>query len=123
MGTLMYGSPPSPIEFDDRTLAHLKVVIVSKLRRNEPFLLSWPMAESSTVGRESLWMHPSIPLRFTFETSVRPQLNPAWLNELSRSAMTNDGLHVTPEPVDAPVEDVTPPAAGHPREPARAVKV
>jgi hypothetical protein len=39
MGTLNYAK--TTVEFDDRVLAHLKVVIVSKLRRGEPLQLSW----------------------------------------------------------------------------------
>ena len=41
MGLIFYGNSPDPIEVDDRTLAHLKVVIALKLRRNESFTLSW----------------------------------------------------------------------------------
>jgi hypothetical protein len=40
MGRLTYDSHFS-VDFDDRTLAHLQLVIVAKLRRNEAFFLSW----------------------------------------------------------------------------------
>lgn len=99
---LLYGSPPSEIAMDDRLLAHLKVVIVSKLRRNEPFLLSWAHGPDPDAGRESLWIHPSIPLRFLFEAHQGPRLNPTWLNEMARSSMSADGLIIGPEPPEEP---------------------
>ena len=40
MGTMQYGSG-SEIQIEDRALAHLKVAIATKLRRNESFTLSW----------------------------------------------------------------------------------
>jgi hypothetical protein len=39
MGFLTYGGVQE-YEFDDRTLAHLKVAITIKLRRQESFLMS-----------------------------------------------------------------------------------
>ena len=102
MGTLLYGSPPSEIPLEDRLLAHLKMVIVSKLRRNEAFLLSWEIDASEGSGRMSLWMHPSIPLQFKFVGSRRPELNVDWINEMARSSMSNEGLTITGEPVPTP---------------------
>lgn len=98
MGTLLYGSPPSEIEMDDRLLAHLKVVIISKLRRNEPFLLSWERTAEQGSGRTSVWMHPSIPLQFSFAGGRRPALNMTWVEQMSQAAMGNDGLRIMPEP-------------------------
>ena len=45
MGTMYYGGSAMPIRIDDRALAHLKVVLATKLRRNESFTLSWPHPE------------------------------------------------------------------------------
>ena len=39
MGRLIYGTGDTDVEFEDRLLAHLKVVISTKLRRNEAFML------------------------------------------------------------------------------------
>ena len=41
MGMLVYGFNGESYEFDDRTSSHLKIAIVTKLRRHEAFLLSW----------------------------------------------------------------------------------
>lgn len=103
MGFIYYGNSPDPIEIDDRTLAHLKVVIALKLRRNESFTLSWRHPDAS--GRSTLWLHPSIPLRFIFDEPIAPELSQQWLNELSTSANTSGGILLTEEHIE-PLEQV-----------------
>jgi hypothetical protein len=98
MGVMLYGSPPSELTMDDRMLAHLKIVVVSKLRRNESFLLSWELPAEDGPGRMSLWMHPSIPLQFKFDETRRPPLNGDWLEEMARASMGVDGLRIPLEP-------------------------
>ena len=98
MGKLIYGSPGQEIEFDDRLLAHLKIAITTKLRRDEKFLLSWPHGVEEGGGRSSLWIHPAIPLRFTFNGGKAPKLNRAWVEELLLSASTTGGMQIGPEP-------------------------
>ena len=102
MGTLLYGTPPSGFEMDDRLLGHLKPVIVSKLRRGEAFLLSWDTSLQDGSGRWSLWVHPSIPLQFRFAGNRPPALNREWLDALNLAAGSADGLRVVPEPGVAP---------------------
>ena len=41
MGTLHYGGSEASVHIEERALAHLKVVVATKLRRNESFTLSW----------------------------------------------------------------------------------
>ncbi len=94
MGSLVYGSAETRVTIDDRTLAHLKVVIVTKFRRNEAFLLSWTVPANEGSGRASLWLHPSIPLRFDFEDGRRPRLNRAWLEEMTLASMSTLGLEL-----------------------------
>lgn len=101
MGTLLYGSPPSEIPMDDRLLAHLKVVIVNKLRRSEPFLLSWEVSASDGSGRRSVWMHESIPLQFRFSGSRAPALNHTWIEQMMLASMSNEGLRIMPEPPES----------------------
>jgi hypothetical protein len=98
MGKLIYGSQDAEFEFDDRLLAHLRVVIVTKLRRQESFTFTWDYPTSSGSGRMSLWMHASIPLQFRFYGSREPQLNRAWIEALSAVAASIVGLVPVPEP-------------------------
>lgn len=86
MGSLYYGDAQTPIQIDDRALAHLKVVIATKLRRNESFTLSWRHPEGDAPGRSTLWLHPSIPLRFVFQEPESPELSRKWIEDLAHSA-------------------------------------
>ena len=88
MGTLSYNGVE--IEFDDRTLNHLQVVMVQKLRQNESFVLSWRNAD--TGCRHSVWMHPTIPLHFEYSDPHTPAMNRDWIADLTRSANSTQGL-------------------------------
>ncbi|ROQ40730.1 hypothetical protein EDF46_0091 [Frondihabitans sp. PhB188] len=97
MGNLTYGQALS-VEFDDRTLGHLQVVIGSKLRRNESFYFSWKDDQRVGDGRTTIWVHPTISLVFKFYGSRMPGLNREWLGLLEQSANAPHGLQVLPEP-------------------------
>ncbi|MCM3657680.1 hypothetical protein M3147_10495 [Agromyces mediolanus] len=100
MGTLYYGDSGTPIGIEDRALAHLKVAITTKLRRNESFTFSWRHADEQPRGRSTLWMHPSIPLRFVFDEPERPELSVRWIEDLMRSANSTGGIELVPENLD-----------------------
>jgi hypothetical protein len=85
------------VEFEDRMLAHLQLVIIQKLRRGESFLLSWRDAAVVGDGRSSAWLHPAIPLYFKFAGGHAPTINPKWIAQLTRSANSAQGLVVTAE--------------------------
>ena len=95
MGALRYDG--QMIEFDDRVLAHLQIVVVLKLRRGDAFLMSWLNSLSVRDGRSSIWLERTMPLRFNFAGSRSPQINPEWLATLQRSADSTTGLLVTGE--------------------------
>lgn len=95
MGALVYDDDRHA-ELEDRTLAHLQVVIVNKLRRRESFPFTWS-DERRTV---TVWIHPSVPLEFVYHGNRRPRLNRAWLEELALSASSTGGLVVLPEPAE-----------------------
>jgi len=95
MGMLTYDG--IELEFDDRVLAHLHVVIVQKLRRGESFCFTWRDDLAVGGGRSSLWLHPSIPLHFKFFGSRSPSLNRAWVATLTLSSNSSQGLVLTPE--------------------------
>jgi hypothetical protein len=100
MGQLYYGNNPEPIVIEDRALAHLKVVIATKLRRNESFTLSWKHPVDDTPGRTTIWLHPSIPLRFVFAESEAPALSGEWITAMAHSANSSGGITLLEERID-----------------------
>ena len=78
MGALVYDDDRAA-EFDDRTLAHLQVIIVNKLRRLESFPFTW----SDDRRAMTVWISPATPIAFVFHGNRRPTLNRAWLEELA----------------------------------------
>lgn len=98
MGTLTYDG--TAVEFEDRVLTHLQIVIVNRLRRREGFLMSWIDSPAVGDGRSAIWIDPSIPLYFRFDGSRIPHINEAWLQRLGESAAGSTGLIVTGEDGD-----------------------
>lgn len=96
MGRLLYGSPPTVHVFDDRDLAHLQVVITTRFRRAENFLLTID-GDAGTPRRE-LWMNPAIPTQYEYDTVRPPVLNTDWLRLLTSESNGRAGLHLVPEP-------------------------
>ncbi|WP_136051518.1 DUF7882 family protein [Microbacterium sp. K36] len=103
MGTMQYGSG-SEIQIEDRALAHLKVAIATKLRRNESFTLSWKHPDGDVPGRSTIWLHPSIPLRFTFSEPETPELNVKWVQALMVEASSSGGISLVDEVIDGPAD-------------------
>jgi hypothetical protein len=100
MGQFIYGNPSVAVDFDDRLLAHLKVVVLAKVRRGESFTFSWEFAAAAGSGHSTIWIHPTIPLQFNFRGNREPRLNRAWVDELVHLANTPAGLRPTPEPAE-----------------------
>jgi hypothetical protein len=96
VGTLTYGGL-SKVEFDDRVLAHLQIVIASKFRRSESFNFSWSKDVAAGAGRITIWMHPSIPLVYEFVGNAPTAINREWLESLMQTANTAAGLQLLPE--------------------------
>lgn len=97
MGSLHYGSPPASFELDDRALAHVELVVLAKLRRNESFALN---LDAPKGGRTTIWVNAASILRFDFDEQTH-EINREWLDELIDSANTTTGMRVVPEPVKA----------------------
>ena len=98
MGTLEYVTDQHIAEIDDRTLAHLQIVICLKLRRDERFTLRLAPGDGISGPVTVLWMSSSLPLRFTYSTATRPVINSAWLHRLAHAAASSTGLLIVPEP-------------------------
>ena len=95
MGTISYDH--LIVKMDDRTLAHVQIVVVNKLRRGEAFLMSWKDSLETGSGRSSIWLHPNVLVHFKFDGSRAPSINPDWLAALSQSADGSRGLIVMAE--------------------------
>jgi hypothetical protein len=98
MGKLLYGTPPTEVDFDDRVLVHLQIVIGAKLRRRESFFFSWKNDVQVGDGRTSIWMDAAIPLAFKYSGGRVPIVNREWLDILTTSANSGSGLQYIPEP-------------------------
>jgi hypothetical protein len=96
MGTLKYGT--GDYEFDDRVLAHLRVVIAQKLRRRESFLLSWDHHAHNGGGRSSLWITDGVNLGFTFFGSRAANLDRDWLDRMMSASHSVMGLNLEEVP-------------------------
>jgi hypothetical protein len=98
MGKLIYNSSSRELEIDDRTLAHLRVAILNKLRRSESFAFTWEHGVEQGSGRTTIWLHESIPLQFVFSGNRPPKLNRVWIEQLLLAANSTGGLQFVPEP-------------------------
>lgn len=96
VGQLIYG-PGTVYDMDDRTLAHVKLALVAKMRRQESFLMSWPVSVDRGSGRVSLWVSSMIPLQFQFAGGRQPAINRAWVVAMLESAHSDRGLIVMTE--------------------------
>jgi hypothetical protein len=101
MGKLIYNSSSRELEIDDRTLAHLRVAILNKLRRSESFSMTWEHGVEQGSGRTTIWLHESIPLQFVFSGNRPPTLNRLWIEQMLLAANSTSGLQFVPEPAES----------------------
>lgn len=104
MGALVFGPANQRVDIDDRTLAHLHLIIVAKLRRGETFVFTCEgaTASGSGGGRLTIWLHPAMFLAFEFDETKPPPINREWLELLSLTANGSGGLRILPEPTGQP---------------------
>jgi len=93
MAKLYYGSDTAPVTLPDRLLGYIKVITATKLRRGESFTLTWIGAEDE-AGRSTIWLQPSIPLRFVFDSAEPEQLNGEYLRALADQSNSAAGLSI-----------------------------
>jgi len=98
MGKILYGDAGTEIVFDDRDMAHLQLVIGAKLRRRESFFFTWREDPSVGDGRSSIWIDAAIPLYFKYYGSKAPTINREWLELLTLSANSAQGMQFMSEP-------------------------
>lgn len=85
MGTLEYNSSHPAIKIDDETLAHLKIIIATKLRRQESFMMTWLPLGAKSNGRMTAWVSPSIPLVLAFDDPKMPPIDPERITHMMDS--------------------------------------
>lgn len=95
MGILYYGAARTPVHIDDRVLAHVKVLAGSKLRRNEPFLITWRESSEQGAGRTSVWIHAGTDLIYRFDGGHPADLDTALLEQMSAEALTPMGVQIS----------------------------
>ncbi|BFM23424.1 hypothetical protein QE430_002184 [Microbacterium testaceum] len=92
MGRLIYRDRAA-FDIDDRILAHLRIVVMNKLRRNEGFMLQLPVNEG--VRQASLWIHASNALVMQFYGGREPVIDRALVDQMMHDASGADGLTLT----------------------------
>ncbi len=103
MGWLTYGSAPA-IEIEDSLLRHLQVVIINKLRRDEPFAFHWDQHQaaddpSTSASHGTIWISRASQLYFSYHgPRTSGALNRAWLEQLMLASNSSGGLTALPEP-------------------------
>ena len=95
MGTLTYNGTLT-VDFDDRLLVHLQVVIAAKLRRDESFMFSWSKPDD-VGGHTSIWIDTRIPISFDYVQSAMPGINRRWIEELMATTYRTAGLQIVAE--------------------------
>jgi hypothetical protein len=105
MGKLVYGAIQREITIEDRLLAHLEVVILSRLRRNNAFALRWVERAEVGDGRRTVWVHQDSDLYFEYDDAEQAELDRELLDRLAKAADTNTGINLR---FDASAADWTP---------------
>jgi hypothetical protein len=93
MGTLFYDRS-ARFFVDDRTLLHLQVVIVDKLRRKESF--AFEVVDGDRTA--TVWINERIALEFRYDGNRRAMLNPFWLDVMAEQTALYGRLVIPPEP-------------------------
>jgi hypothetical protein len=99
VGRLIYRDRAT-FDIDDRLLAHLRIVIMNKLRRNEGFMLQLPVNEG--VRQASMWIHASNALVLQFYGGREPVIDRELVDQMMHAASGADGLTLTGSGVAAP---------------------
>lgn len=86
--------------FDDRLLAHLQIVVSTKLRRGESFFLGWNLKTAAGSGRRAVWIDRGVPIQFVYHGARMPAINRQWVEDLAHAANSTGGLVLTDEPVE-----------------------
>lgn len=84
------------LAFEDRTLAHLQVVITGKLRRHELFLFTHVKVDEGS--RVTVWVHPAQLVAFHYDQAALPALNRRWVRQMTEHLEGTGVLQLLDEP-------------------------
>lgn len=101
MGKLTYGAIQREIEMDDKLLAHIEMIVLSRLRRNNAFALRWIEKIEVGDGRRTIWISPSSDLYFEYDKHEQPELDRVLLDKLAAAADSNLGVNLRTDASDA----------------------
>ncbi len=101
MGKLIYGAIQRQIVMDDRLLAHLEAVVLSRLRRNNAFALHWKERSDTGEGRRTVWVHPAADLYFEYDSANPGEMDRELLDGLAKAADSNQGINLHFDASDA----------------------
>ena len=73
------------IEFSSGAATVLKIVIATKLRRQESFMMTWLPITDGPDQRATVWIHPAIPLQFGFDAAAPAAIDPHLIAEMMKS--------------------------------------
>lgn len=93
MGRLHYGDDGAVAQLADEDLEHLQVVVVNKLRRAEPFLLTI-QSQDALEPTLAFWIHEHADLRFAFDRREPSPTDRDRLEHMIQEASTTSGLHL-----------------------------
>jgi len=93
MGFFVYDDVRA-IRVDDRVLAHLQIVVIDKLRRQEKFVLNLNNGHALVT----MWLNAYTPMQFVYEGNRPPRINTAWIELLAGEAGLTGVLEMLPEP-------------------------
>ena len=93
MGRLHYGGIEA-FEFDDRTLTHLRTIILGKFNLQESLAFTWVDGSK----QHSIWLQPTVPIHFEFDGVEAPNIDPDWLEHLLSLANSPAGLRYMRDP-------------------------
>jgi hypothetical protein len=100
MGVLVYGAWRRRIEFDDRTLTHLRIALRTRMERGASFQLTWRTPQGDGFASHAILVHPGSVLEYRFDGRRLDTLNRAWLRELLEPTLERD-MALTGEPAPA----------------------
>ncbi|HEX6955478.1 MAG TPA: hypothetical protein VF156_11415 [Agromyces sp.] len=82
------------IELDDDLLAHVALVVFSKLRRNEPLLVSWTDPAGSPT---QAWLHPNSTIIARHTAGADTTIDRRRAERMMIAANSNWGLRLSPK--------------------------